>query len=894
MIADTPTSRYGTDSPTLDAALWYAEELGVQVVALVPREKKPAGGGAWQHRASSDPSKVRAEWEEYPDRNVGMLLGERSGSLVDVDLDCDETRALAQEFLPETRAIFGRHGATRSHWLYKAEGAKHEVFQDPTATNGGGMLVEFRAGPAAHQTMVPPSIHPSGCAVGWAAGRYPKRDDVPVVDAAALRRRVAYLAAAALLVRYWPAKGSRRAAALALVGGLVRGGWSDERVYDFVHIVATAAGEGANLVERDVAATRSKLAADGDEDARSPSGWRALEELIPAEVVKRVRSWLVSEQQKGNGSSFGRHPYRSGPKGFSMRKPRGEEEVYEPLCNFTAQIVADVLEDDDFEPTRAFEIEASLGSRRIGPFRVGAGQFSDLKWVGAELGAGAVLRAGPGIRDHVRCAIQLLSNPVERRVYCHTGWRELEPWGWVYLHAGGAITAEGTAEVDVDLPKPLQFFRLPEPPHGGELAEAVRASLGVLEAAPLSVSVPVFAAVWRAALGPCAFSVHAEGASGVGKTELASLAQRFFGVAMSPDRLPGSWTSTGNALEALTSSAKDALLVVDDFAPNGGTKDVQRMHLEAERLLRSQGNQSGRLRMRADTSLRPAKAPRGMILSTGEDVPGGTSLRARQCIVSVRRGDIDWARLTACQQDASAGLYAQALSGFISWLAPHYRAIRDGLGQREHEERVQLSTPHARTATNVAGLVVGLRAFLRFAVSAGALSEDEADRHAADWWSALVAVGGRQAAEIEAADPALLFVRLVGAAIRSGRAHLTNTSGNAPSDPQAWGWRAKGYESIPSGACIGAIDEHTVYLDPAAALAAANEVGGGGDGRIPVKLKTLYSRLRDRGVLAETTREGDSERGTVTKRICGTKRRVIALFAETLGATAEQDGDDDA
>src|SRR5262249_57001791 len=102
--------------------------------------------------------------------------------------------------------------------------------------------------------------------------------------------------------------------------------------------------------------------------------------------------------------------------------------------------------------------------------------------------------------------------------------------------------------------------------------------------------------------------------------------------------LPASWSSTGNALEGLAFTAKDALLVVDDFCPTGSTGDVQRYHKEADRLFRGQGNRAGRQRMRADTTLRPDKPPRGLALSTGEDVPRGQSLRARLLVLDVSPG----------------------------------------------------------------------------------------------------------------------------------------------------------------------------------------------------------------------------------------------------------------
>src|SRR5262249_54434917 len=143
------------------------------------------------------------------------------------------------------------------------------------------------------------------------------------------------------------------------------------------------------------------------------------------------------------------------------------------------------------------------------------------------------------------------------------------------------------------------------------------------------------------------------GPTGAGKTELAALVQQHHGTGMDARHLPGSWASTGNSLEGLAFAAKDSLLVVDDFAPGGSVADVARMPREADRLRRAQGNNSGRGRCRADGTVRPAKPPRGCVLSTGEDVPRGQSLRARLLVLEVAPGEVNWERLSACQKDAA-------------------------------------------------------------------------------------------------------------------------------------------------------------------------------------------------------------------------------------------------
>ncbi len=63
--------------------------------------------------------------------NIGILLGEPSGGLVDVDLDGPEAVALAPIFLPTTAACFGRGSKPDSHWLYIASPAIDTVKFSP-------------------------------------------------------------------------------------------------------------------------------------------------------------------------------------------------------------------------------------------------------------------------------------------------------------------------------------------------------------------------------------------------------------------------------------------------------------------------------------------------------------------------------------------------------------------------------------------------------------------------------------------------------------------------------------------------------------------------------------------------------------------------------------------
>jgi hypothetical protein len=171
------------------------------------------------------------------------------------------------------------------------------------------------------------------------------------------------------------------------------------------------------------------------------------------------------------------------------------------------------------------------------------------------------------------------------------------------------------------------------------------------------------------------------------------------------------------------------VLVVDDFCPTGSTYDVQRFHREADRLLRGQGNLSGRQRLRADSSLRATKAPRGLIISTGEDVPRGKSLQARLFIIEIGPNDIDWGVLTELQQLANDGLLATAMAGYIQWVAGRHDELVGHVGDRIKQMRATIASnaSHRRTPTTVASLLVGYQTFLDFAREIEAISQREGD-----------------------------------------------------------------------------------------------------------------------------------------------------------------------
>jgi hypothetical protein len=375
---------------------------------------------------------------------------------------------------------------------------------------------------------------------------------------------------------------------------------------------------------------------------------------------------------------------------------QGEQLRRVQLTNYRASIKATILLDDGADVRREFEVEAELLGRHF-TFTVPASEFASMDWPIAQMGPTAIIF--PSQREYARTAIQSFSMTAdERRIYTHTGWRRVGD-KWVYLHVGGAVGEVGAMPgIEVRLAGALGRFelRLPSP---DEVIRAFKASLHLARLGPASICFPLLAATCRAVFGDADFALHLAGETGAFKSELAALYQRHFGAAMDRLHLPGAWSSTANALETVAFQAKDILLVVDDFAPQGSAADVQRYHAAADRLFRAAGNGAGRARLDSAARLREPKPPRSLILSTGEDIPKGHSVRARLLVLELAKGAIVSGALTACQFHAESGLYTKAMGAFIQWLAARYEEMRATFASRVSELRraAVCSVAHART-----------------------------------------------------------------------------------------------------------------------------------------------------------------------------------------------------
>ena len=564
--------------------------------------------------------------------------------------------------------------------------------------------------------------------------------------------------------------------------------------------------------------------------------------------------------------------------GIWWRKPGRYGVESEQVTDFLAKIVSEVIADDgSSEEQRIFELEVTVRgeTRRL---EVPSSKFDSMSWVTSQLGAKAGVCPGKG--DHARYAIKQLSPSFASRVvYAHTGWRQIGD-DWSYLHGAGGITAEGNrSDIAVRLPHSLRFFVLPDPAKGDAIQKAFGSTLKFLNAFPRVLTVPLLGAVFGAAMGEIDYSVYVVGQSGCFKSEITGLTQAFFGAGFNRLTMPSNWDDTANVLLSKLFTAKDAIAVIDDFAPNGNKKHDDDLHAKAERVFRAAGNRTGRGRLQSDMTERLAKEPRAMLISSGEDLPRGMSLQARLLIIPIDKGMITSEALTKMQTAAAKGELAASLSTFLSRLASDRDKIKSQFDKDRLSFREKLNKApqgHARQATTTAHLAASWRVWLKVAVDAKAISKDEGETFWKEIWRTLAQAGKDQQSQQASLHPADHFVHLLRSALVSGRANLQTIDGGQPSEiGHLCGWR----DGKPGGECVGWVEEKILYLEMKSAYGVANAQGYRNGEGIAVSESTLVKRLDEKGLITVK----DTGRGNKTR----TPRTRIDAVAIPLSAIFE-------
>jgi putative DNA primase/helicase len=245
-------------------------------VSLKSKRKEPIGL-AWQENPSLPEAVYHAS--KINGHNVGLINGSLSG-IVDVDLDCREAKHLASALLPKGLAAFGHSGNDRGHILYRVNDAGGtRQYQCPET---GETLVELRSNGS--QTMIPPSIHPSGHRLQFTF----LDDTATALEFSELQVQVRKIAALSLIAKHWNV-GIRHSLALGVAGLLMKTGYEEAQVKKIISgICEVTADEELNDRLRAVESTF-------EQPLENVAGLTQIEELLGAKLTKRVSDWLLHQ-----------------------------------------------------------------------------------------------------------------------------------------------------------------------------------------------------------------------------------------------------------------------------------------------------------------------------------------------------------------------------------------------------------------------------------------------------------------------------------------------------------------------------------------------------------------------------------------------------------------------
>jgi hypothetical protein len=573
------------------------------------------------------------------------------------------------------------------------------------------------------------------------------------------------------------------------------------------------------------------------------------------------------------------------------------------LSNFVARIDQEHIYHDGPKATTFLTITGRMqdeeldenGERKhpdgieLPPITIPASEFASLGFVPEKWGMRPIIFPVSGAERDMRTAIQMASKPTKEHIYTHTGWTNIgrEPH---YLTMSGGINSRGLdTSIKVQLPHELRHYSLPKPVKS---KEAFAASLRLVNLGPPEIMWPLVLGCYRACIGPSDFALHLAGRTGTFKSEVCALIQCHYGLGFDARHLPCAWNSTGNALEALLYRGMHAICVVDDFVPVGTAWQVRQLQKNADQIFRGQGNQSGKARLTDVSAMQTTYFPRGLTLSTGEDVPEGHSVRGRMMIMELAPGSIERGKLSAAQ--GSRELYPQAMADWIQWLAgtnaqevltTTARGIRDKY----------LDVGHTRTPSIIGQLMATMQLLCEYAVDQGWHTAATMGPIYNKALQAVLEAAGKQKDYLEAADPVKAFIETVRYMLTSGVAHVKTRNGGIPKNPDRYGYLVEqGSGELPSykarGQRIGWVDADAgeLLIDQDAMPNIKKHSGG----RLAVTAQTLIKRMRETGLITRV--DDQRQRSTVRVMLEGHRRQALCMDLAEIMDTEEGDSNGDA
>lgn len=319
--------------------------------------------------------------------------------------------------------------------------------------------------------------------------------------------------------------------------------------------------------------------------------------------------------------------------------------------------------------------------------------------------------------------------------------------------------------------------------------------------------------------------------------------------------------STANAIMHRSAILKDTLFLIDDLYPSSQQKEAQRKEVVAQLLIRACGNRTGRGRLNPDSTEKVAPVPRGMVIITGEELPGLQSTLSRIMTIEFAQGDVNTVKLTEAQRQA--GLFPHAMTSYILWLRDRMTSIQEDFQAELYQLRrgAHVESTSRKIPEHLAYLRFSWKLLLQWAVEKCGLKEDVRRECLDIGYEIFTRVADRHTHRIEGEDPVTMFFEIVGALLTQGKLRVDHKD-------SGYSGRLGG----DSGELIGYFDDKNYYLLPVPLWHAVQTYLRYEGGHFPFSKTTLYETMERRGIL-----ETNGGKSSQTKWIGGKAVKVLIL-----------------
>lgn len=573
---------------------------------------------------------------------------------------------------------------------------------------------------------------------------------------------------------------------------------------------------------------------------------------------------------------------------------KGEEKRVQ-VINAIVRRVAAYIDEREEVPVGAnaqithVDLEVAQGDTTALVSSIDMDAYASMKWVNDSALHGMPLefsRTSPG-RSDVLNAISMTSPACPLHIaYAHYGWQETGD-GWIYLHAGGAVGANGPiADVRVHVSN-MEAFSLPPAPNTPEAGRtswlAVRS---IFDAYPAKVAAALIGSwAWQTLTGK-PLALGARGHKGSGKTIAGCLWQSFW----VPDIEPGKALfhlgvddASAAFMEEINAAAGYMGVFWDDppreDSPEKSARSIASLARRAE-----DGRGKGRGKPKGGTRkvLRHAAAT----FSTTEGVQLTGSAEDREYTLKWGATEVDL-KLAWDLADTGGPARAAATTALVRWAAPAM-PFTDEMTDRAKAFRDTLMGGSAdplapRLARKPAYAATGIEYWLRCAEELGLASKAECD---ALWdlaWSG-ICEGYHDQSDIGhgRADHERVL-EILEQALRTAECHVVDHGGTAPADYQTWGYTLEGeggdHERVRAGGRrIGVLseDRSRVYLVPHTATQLIIRRSADMDDPLNLTEDAIGMALRDNGIAQCETYRRNGEvrhRSHDRRRLLGSRQK---------------------